>query len=155
MSNEENNSKIEHNEDGSIKLKYSAVNADTIPKEWVIDEGDFTYFMLMNTPFCATDFLVTPNARINDNSLDLVYIKNGTVKNALRILLDTESGKYVKEPFVVSHQIRALHVELKGKTGFVDIDGELALHKNFNVEILPSLLKITVPPYLDERNWAK
>eukprot|EP00158_Paraphelidium_tribonemae_P004698 Partr_v1_DN26918_c4_g1_i3_m7317 putative sphingosine kinase len=125
---------------------------------WISVEGDFTYFMAMNAPWCAHDTLPAPFCRLSDGALNLVWIENGTVKQMLRFLLDTESGTYVKEDFVRSEHVRAFVLEPTRYSvsfeGIIDVDGEQKPHLPIVVECIPSIAKLFTPHGLDERVWS-
>lgn len=55
----------------------------------------FNYWMAMNLPWAATDFLVAPDCTMASGSLDLYWMADASRADILRLLLDTESGKYV------------------------------------------------------------
>lgn len=125
------------------------VNADSQPEGWSIVDADFTYFMAMNVTHCSTDFLVAPNAQLSDGTLDLVWVESGNRTQMLKILLDTESGAYVKEPWTRQCKCRAfilspdtVHGRRKGN---MDVDGELVPYSPIAVEVLSSYARLIVP----------
>ncbi|KAI3633835.1 hypothetical protein MIR68_008167 [Amoeboaphelidium protococcarum] len=148
-----------------------------------ITEREFTYFMAMNMPWCATDFLVAPQSQLDDGQLDLYWMhKDAGRGNLLKVLLDTESGKYVNYPFVHhakcssfilipgssgsplpgKRQLSQLSAPLtiqeelqsiRGLNGIIDVDGEKIKYDGILVECLPRVLNLIVPQNLSSINW--
>jgi hypothetical protein len=125
--------------------------------QWrTVDDQTFCYFMAMNAPWCASDVLPAPRARLCDGLLDVVWIARGTRMQVLRFLLDTESGQYIHEPYVHCEKTRAfiLRVDpVSASVGHLDVDGELFEYEDVVVECLPSLARLIVPRHHDESTW--
>ncbi|KAI3645128.1 hypothetical protein MP228_011292 [Amoeboaphelidium protococcarum] len=148
-----------------------------------ITEREFTYFMAMNMPWCATDFLVAPLSQLDDGQLDLYWMhKDAGRGNLLKVLLDTESGQYVNYPFVhhakcssfilipgssgspladqrqQSQLAAPLPIQeelqsIRGLNGIIDVDGEKIKYDGILVECLPRVLNLIVPQNLSSINW--
>lgn len=125
--------------------------------DWTTVDSDFAYFMAMNVPWCSSDFQVAPAARLGDGSIDLVWIENGTRSKVLRVLLDTESGTYVHEPYVRSERVQAflLEPDCTQPFGILDLDGEAISYGATLVQMLPQCMRLLVPTGHDENVWQK
>jgi sphingosine kinase len=127
----------------------------TVPEDWKTVSTVFTYFMAMNAPWAASDFLVAPKARLNDGAIDLVWIEDASRRNLVRVLLDTESGNYVKEPWVKYEKVEAFILEpTPGEhSQILNVDGEKIPYEKILVESIPSLATLIVPRWHKEDQW--
>ncbi len=155
-----------HNENNAIQnkgstrpsLQYisSLTTAEQPLTDWKKVEANFTYFMAMNTPWCASDVLPAPKARLSDGALDLVWIADASLRKMLRCFLDTESGKYVEESYVQYEKVAAfLLVPDQKMKGFLDVDGEKFDYEPIAIECIPSVARLIVPKRHDESIWCK
>lgn len=130
------------------------------PDAWKSVEGSFIYFMAMNMPWCASDFLCAPRARLSDGTLDLIWIEDCKHSQLINILLNAESGTYIKKPFVYSCKVHAFVLEPgtrstpSGKRdGLLDVDGEIEPQGSILVECIPSCFQVFAPAHLNEEKW--
>ena len=137
--------------------RFSHITPRNIPSDWTTVVSNFSYFMAMNVPWCSTDVQPAPRARLGDGSLDLVWMENATMPRLLRLLLDTESGTYIQEPYVRYEKVQAflLEPEQGTKYGILDLDGEVIPYQSILAEVLPHAATLFVPLELDELAWMR
>jgi sphingosine kinase len=141
----------------SVDRRFDSITPASIPSDWTSLNTNFAYFMAMNTPWCSHDFLPAPSARFSDGCLDLVWIEDGNISKMLRVLLDTESGTYVKEKYVRSEKVDAFMLEpdTSQPFGILDIDGEAIPYGPILVETMPHAATLIVPRSHDENVWQR
>lgn len=161
---------------GSLLSTINNINALKLVENWEFVDGPFTYFMGMNLPWCATDTLPAPKAKMNDGFIDTVWINDARRVEMLKLLLDTESGKYINLPFVNSKKCKAFLLLPRefyyGKSGgnetidefksaeeasvsknfrgILDIDGELIDYGPLYVEAIPSVANLIISKRFSE-----
>ena len=149
-------------------------------KEWKSLTAPFSYFMAMNAPWCATDTLIAPYCHLDNGLLDLVWMQNVTRFNLLKFLLDTESGKYVREKFTHTEKcqafvlvpgglwdgksltselrledtLKSLETRQSEEAGILDVDGEKVTYGAVMVECVGRAARLVVPGTHDQRVWS-
>jgi sphingosine kinase len=141
----------------SLMLQYAHIDSpDKVPSDWESRQALFTYFMAFNVPFCSTDYLVTPSARVNDGKLTLVTLEREESEGGPGVL---ESVKVLLGGRLVERSIRAFLLQpLPGATGeakgILDLDGErIEPYGSIIVEVLPGLANLLIPEDYHEDQW--
>ncbi|KAI9096921.1 ATP-NAD kinase-like domain-containing protein [Phlyctochytrium arcticum] len=129
--------------------------------------SSFSYFIATNLPWLSTTFLGTPSAQLSDGALHAVYSHHLSRLETLRCVADQASGDYVNLPYVRTCRVRALVLEPKGWTWnrkeshgksdrrrsdkWIDISGERYPPLPTRVEVIPGLINVLAPIWLDEK----
>ncbi|MCF7793719.1 MAG: diacylglycerol kinase family lipid kinase [Candidatus Cloacimonetes bacterium] len=103
----------------------------------------FLLFSIGNGLSTGGGFLLTPEARVNDGLLDICLIQDVTRRRILSLLPKAIKGQHLKEPEVIIHQSKKIHVKTDKKLP-IYFDGELPELKhpfNFTIEILPKQIE--------------
>ncbi|MCP4311001.1 MAG: diacylglycerol kinase family lipid kinase [Bacteroidetes bacterium] len=93
----------------------------------------------------AGSFFLTPEAIANDGLLDVCMIKKLNLLQRLKILTMVPKGTHVTDPKVDYYQTEKIRVDFGKKVPY-HVDGELSFDTIFEVEIIPSALKIIYNP---------
>jgi sphingosine kinase len=130
---------------------------DPVPDNWVTIEENFVFFLVTYLPLIAPDFMAAPESSFNDQSMHLLFIKEGISKaQLLKLFTETEQGEHLNSPFVEYVKIKAFRLEPlpyidKTKTnvtgndksntddGIMMIDGERVPYGKLQAEIIPGL----------------
>jgi YegS/Rv2252/BmrU family lipid kinase len=93
----------------------------------------------------AGSFLITPEALVNDQLLDVCMIKRLNLLQRLKILTMVPKGTHIHDKKVDYYQTDSLQIDFGKKVPF-HVDGELYYDTTFDVSIIPSALKIIYHP---------
>lgn len=93
----------------------------------------------------AGDFLLTPNAIANDGLFDVCRIKELSIPERLKVLLQAPKGEHIKHKSVDYFQTEKLNIEFPEKVHY-HVDGEMFFHQNFEVILLPESIKTIYNP---------
>lgn len=93
----------------------------------------------------AGDFLITPEAIANDGLLDICMIKKVKLLQRIKILPMVPKGMHILDPRVEYYQTKAISVKFNEKVPF-HLDGELHFDTTFEVDLLPTALRIIYNP---------
>ncbi|KAJ3033346.1 hypothetical protein HDV00_006480 [Rhizophlyctis rosea] len=128
----------------------------------------FTFFVATNLPWISADFLTSPQTRLNDGALNLIWSETMSRWQGLQSVLDQGSGAYLKFDFVRSEMVKAFVLEPEGwtydsgkgpgegeKKGILDVSGEEVAYGPVRVEVHPGALRVVTPPWLDEEEWSR
>lgn len=88
-------------------------------------------------------FLLTPEARVNDGILDICLIQDVTRRRILSLLPKAIKGQHLKEPEVIIHQSKKIHVKTDKKLP-IYFDGELPVLENplnFTIKLIPEQIE--------------
>lgn len=93
----------------------------------------------------AGDFLITPQAIANDGLLDICMIKRVNLLQRFKILPMVPKGTHIQDPRVEYYQTKAISLEFNEKVPF-HLDGELHFDTTFDVDLIPTALRIIYNP---------
>jgi len=93
----------------------------------------------------AGGFFLTPKAIANDGLLDVCSIKELTLLQRLKILLQVPKGSHIYDKKVHYYQTDKINLEFTTEVPF-HVDGELYFSSKFEVSIFPDALKIIYNP---------
>ena len=120
-----------------INRRYRAtleVDGETINDE-------FTLLAACNTIHTGEGMQLAPKAVLNDGKLDLIYLKQATRLNTLRMFAKLRHGGHLGAPGIHYQQVTAL--KLTTETSLpVNVDGELIESGSFAVRVLPGALEV-------------
>lgn len=106
----------------------------------------FLLFSIGNGLSTGGGFLLTPEARVNDGLLDICLIGNVTRRRILGLLPQAIKGQHLKQPEVIIHQSKIIHVKTEQILP-IYFDGELPTLKNphnFTIELLPKQIEFII-----------
>lgn len=137
----------------------------------------------LNMPWIATDYLACPHTLIDNGTIDLLYCEKISRASVLASFLDAERGVSMTLPSINHKRVKAFvlepgafllrkgdasvnasHTDLLDGTGndivenqdlVMDVSGERYPYKITKVEVLPSLINIIVPAWLDSSRWQR
>eukprot|EP01113_Clastostelium_recurvatum_P046939 TRINITY_DN8298_c0_g1_i2.p1 TRINITY_DN8298_c0_g1~~TRINITY_DN8298_c0_g1_i2.p1 ORF type:complete len:593 (-),score=67.33 TRINITY_DN8298_c0_g1_i2:36-1592(-) len=127
-----------------------------VPPDWTVLEGDFVLFVATNVTLISSDFMASPYAHLSDGAYDVMIIRDQPNLSRMKLLsmfMDTESGKFVHNPLVEFHKVRALALQpgplvdghkLKDRTegGAMAIDGERMPYSPVVLEVFQGILNM-------------
>ncbi len=112
--------------------------------KWHVIEDDFVFLWAMNTPWAAHDMNVTPYAQLNDGAIDVLVMRKGTSRlELLKVLLLCGKGKHLDLPHMEYYKVRSFYLEPLTKKGLLVVDGELVDYFPIEMEIIPSLARVS------------
>lgn len=110
---------------------------------WYVIEDEFIFIWGMNVPWAAHDMNVTPYAQLNDGSIDILMMRQGTSRlEILQALLRCGKGEHLDLPHLEYYKARALRLEPLTNQGLIVVDGELVDYTPIEIEVIPSLARI-------------
>lgn len=113
------------------------------PSEWVVIDDEFVFIWAMNTAWAAYDMNVTPHAKINDGSMDVLIMRKGTPRlEILQALWRCGRGKHLDLPHLEYYKVRAFRLEPLTERGILVVDGEPVDYSPIEVEVIPNLARI-------------
>ncbi len=93
----------------------------------------------------AGSFFLTPKAIANDGLFDVCMIKNLSIPNRLKILLQVPKGKHIHDENVIYYQADKVSLEFADIVPY-HVDGEMFFNSKFDVYILPESIKTIYNP---------
>ena len=118
-------------------------------------------------PWIATDYLACPHTLIDNGHMDLLYCETISRKSVLTSFLDAERGVSMTLPSMHHKRIKAFVLEPYGfavgnsdsieenSSLIMDVSGERFPYSSIKVEVLPSLVNIIVPSWLESGRWQR
>jgi diacylglycerol kinase family enzyme len=92
--------------------------------------------MITNSTTTGGGFIVSPEAKIDDGSLNMVLCKALPILNRLKYLPAIEKGKYLRKSFILHQEVTDINIVCDKET-LAQIDGELMSAKSFKIKVLP------------------
>jgi sphingosine kinase len=150
--------------------KYIAPNSENYRKWPVKTDSVFQYFLASNFPWISIDYLSAPITTFDDGLIHLVYSEKMNRSNALACLLDSERGVQLTFDFIEHLPIKAFVLEPLGMVTddgkseniednltnlYLDVSGERVPYAPIQVEVMPSMINLICPEWLDHRRWRK
>lgn len=127
-------------------------------------------------PWIATDYLACPYSEIDNGKIDLLFCKKISRSSVLASFLDAERGVGMTLPCVEHFRVKAFVLEpgsyKKNNSSsqesqsnilenvnlnelIMDVSGERYPYSQIQVEVLPCLINIIAPAWLDSERWKK
>lgn len=110
-----------------------------VPGDWVVvPEEDFILVLAMYQSHLAEDLLAAPDARLDDGTIHLMYVKAGISRTALlRLFLAMEKGAHLETncQHLVHSKVRALRLEPTSPEGIITVDGEVVEYGPVQAEV--------------------
>ena len=104
-------------------------------------EDEFTFLAACNTVHTGEGMKLAPKAVLNDGQLELIYLKQATRLNMLRLFAKLGNGGHLGAPGIHYEQVSSLKLTTEASLP-VNVDGELIESGSFAVRVLPGALKI-------------
>jgi diacylglycerol kinase (ATP) len=92
--------------------------------------------MITNSTTTGGGFIVSPEARIDDGKLNMIFCKPLRILKRLKYLPVIEKGKHLYKDFILHKEISEIKIICEKET-LAQIDGELISAKIFDIKILP------------------
>lgn len=86
-----------------------------------------------------------PHARIGDGLIDVVFIRDASRWELLKMFPKVFDGTHISFPFVEYHQVRTLSV-IPSEDEILNLDGELKGTTPFEVEMIPGAFEVFSSP---------
>ncbi len=133
-------------------------------EDWtLVNDGPFSFFQVTNLPWISPDFLASPDARMANGVMELMWITQNSLGDAVGVLLDGASAKhldvansnYVKN-VVALYLIPGPQVSsaTEPREGILDLSGEKIPYGPIRLEVHPRIMQLIVPPWYDEEEVA-
>lgn len=129
-------------------------------------------------PWIATDYLACPHTLIDNGTIDILYCEKISRASVLASFLDAERGVSMTLPDMTHKRVKAFVLEpgafllrngdkevnvsqadlldgVKHQYLVMDVSGERYPYKITKVELLPSIINIIVPAWLDSSRWQR
>lgn len=104
-------------------------------------DGDFTFVALCNTVHTGEGMRIAPRADIADGKLDLIYIREASRGQLVRLFSKLGKGGHVGDPLVTYLHTANLKVTTEESVP-ITLDGELIESGSFEVKVLPGALEL-------------
>jgi len=121
---------------GLPPLQYGTVN-DALPEDWhLIPHPHLGTFYAGNMPYMSPAANFFPAALPADGCLDLVRIRGDLpARAAIRTMSAVETNSFFDMPHVDYQKVSAYRLVMRGRDGYVSVDGERVAHRAFQVEV--------------------
>jgi len=96
---------------------------------------------ISNSRFTGGDYLMAPNAKIDDGKLDIIILNKLSRINLLKTFTKIFSGEHVNTKFVETIQAKKITIETS-KPKILSPDGELFGKTPFSVECIKGAINI-------------
>ena len=120
---------------------------DPLPYRLVVDgevrELDAMLLAVGNSSYYGGGMKICPDADPSDGLLDVTIVHSASRAKLLRLLPDTFSGRFVRDPCVERVRARTVRVERPDLVGYGD--GESLTAGPLDIEVRPGLLCVNVP----------
>ena len=131
----------ENTDESKLKLKYLTPLNKPVPEDWMVIEDKFVFFLAVQKPLIAKDFISWPDSTLDNNEILLTFIKAGISKlQAIKIFLETENGDYLNNELVESVKVKAFRIEPFEENSYLMVDGEAVPYGPLQAEILEEKL---------------
>ncbi|KAI8894337.1 ATP-NAD kinase-like domain-containing protein [Globomyces pollinis-pini] len=159
------------------KTKY-VMPGSTAYQSWPTQiDSNFQFFMACNMPWISKDFICSPTTKIDDGELVVMYSDSMGRSGSLACVLDSERGAHMTMKSMKHYRVKAFSLvpyghdklskrarndtESNSSVGLLtdanlilDVSGERIPYSPIQVEVIPSVLNLIVPEWLDAERWA-
>ena len=88
-------------------------------------QDDYLFILISNTKYTGKGMKIAPHAKLNDQKLDLICVKNNITKfNLIKLLPKLFTGEHIQSKYVDYVQIQSLEI-LPKYNDALNIDGEI------------------------------
>lgn len=146
-SEEENKSRLVNTDLGLTYRHLKSID-QPVPNDWLTIEDNFILFILVNLPLVGMDFLISPDKKIDDDHLVMIFVREGITKfEMLKFIAQCSQGTMLKNPYVETIKVKAFRLEpLDPKYGSLMVDGEPVCYGPIQGEVLPRAANIFANP---------
>lgn len=153
-----NNYTIEENDSNKMdpwststknSFKYLKPFDKSVPNNWLTIEDEFVLFLVLNLPLMGQDLFVSPDAKCDDDTLILAFVKKGATKKELLDLFNyAGNGKFLENSFIEYVKVKAFRLEPIHNPSFnyehaaLMVDGERVPYGRIQGEIIPKFGRI-------------
>jgi sphingosine kinase len=131
----------ENSRSSKLDSRYLAPLNKPVPDDWMIIEDKFVFFLAVQKPLIAKDFISWPESSLDNNEILLIFIKAGITKlQAIKIFLETETGEYLNNELVESVRVKAFRIEPFEENSYLMVDGESVPYGPLQAEVMEEKL---------------
>jgi sphingosine kinase len=115
-----------------------------VPNDWLTIEDEFILFLIVKMPLMGVDFIISPETRLDDGHMVLIFNKAGIPKiDLIKLLSDSSSGNFLKNPNLDFVKIKAFRLDpISTLAGNMMVDGERIEYGQIQGEIMPKMARI-------------
>lgn len=129
----------------TIGVLYRTLMLSTYKMKITVDDETFNMqnvlVAISNSRYTGGNYLMAPNAKLNDGKLDLIILNKLSRINLLKTFMKIFSGEHVNTKFVKTMQAKKISIETS-KTQILSPDGELFGKTPFSVECIAEGINI-------------
>lgn len=115
-------------------------------EEVKLEQNECIMFMVTNTPSVGGFKKLSPDAKIDDNKLDVFIIHKPEFGQVIPLFLQILRGEHTNNPKITYFQTKKVSIVCKNMEElFVDVDGEQGDKLPVTIETLPKAVKFIVP----------
>lgn len=109
-------------------------------------EGDTYLLSVANAPRTGGQFLIAPNAKVDDGAFDYVIAPKVPLREIVRILPGFFDGTHIRQPSILTGRTTQLHIVSKPRTP-IHADGEILTESAAQVhyQVKPGKITLLVP----------
>ncbi len=133
----------------SSQFKYLTPLDKPVPNNWLTIEDKFVLFLVINLPLMGQDLFVSPDSKFDDETLLLVFVKQGaTRKQLLDLFNNAGDGKFLENSFLEFVKVKAFRLEpihepeFDASNAALMVDGERVPYGKIQGEVVPKLGRI-------------
>ena len=131
----------ENSSSSKLKSRYLTPLNKPVPEDWIVIEDKFVFFLAVQKPLIAKDFISWPDSTLNNDEILLIFIKAGITKfQAIKIFLETETGEYLNNDLVESVRVKAYRIEPFEENSYLMVDGENVPYGPLQAEVMEEKL---------------
>ncbi len=102
---------------------------------------DNTFISVANSKFSGNDFLIAPNAQLDDGLFDVIIVNKINRWNLLKTFPQIFNGKYINSPFVTYFQTSKISFN-SPQIKITSPDGEILGQLPISIEIVPQAIQL-------------
>lgn len=115
---------------------------------WEVIQTNFQIVWVLSAAYVSTTCFASPNSRLNDGLLTIIYCNDCSTLDLLRLLVDMETGRHISNPKVKQLKATAFRYEPLNiaDKGLLTLDGELLPYGPCQAKIMPSAASVLSLP---------
>lgn len=135
------------NQELNVEYKYLKPFGEKVPNDWLTIEDSFVMFAAVNLPLMGSDFIISPETKINDGSMMLTFVRDGAPRmRILEFFDDAAKGKFLENKLIEFVKVKAFRLEPLDEHGCgnIMIDGEKVHYGAIQGEVLPQFARVLI-----------
>ena len=111
-----------------------------------IFDGDFTFLVCGNGKYYGGGYCPVPNAKVDDDKMDICYIKKVSRRKILALSHKYKTGTHVRyKDLVHVFQHNELEILSPNKKIPVNLDGEIQVYDSLKIRLSDKKVKFVLP----------